>query len=94
MATFYNKLTTDKGSFPLIVLTFSHYVMIEQHVGEIINDYENRPPSGASDYKNLSKNDLVPNWSCNFVYLLIGVAVYLMHCGIDYGSHDLFLPNT
>ncbi|CAI2191790.1 7182_t:CDS:10 [Funneliformis geosporum] len=44
---FKNKLTTDKGSFPLIVLTFSHFVMIEQHVGEIINDYENRPPPGS-----------------------------------------------
>jgi hypothetical protein len=26
---FKNKLTTDKGSFPLIVLTFSHFVMLE-----------------------------------------------------------------
>ncbi|KAG9291088.1 hypothetical protein G9A89_012960 [Geosiphon pyriformis] len=26
-----NKLATDKGSFPLMVLTFSHFVMIEQH---------------------------------------------------------------
>ena len=26
---FKNKLTTDKGSLPLIVLTFSHFVMIE-----------------------------------------------------------------
>ncbi|CAG8708054.1 10999_t:CDS:10, partial [Funneliformis caledonium] len=42
-----NKLTTDKGSFPLIVLTFSHFVMIEQRVSEIINDYENRPPPGS-----------------------------------------------
>ena len=24
-----NKLTTNKGSFPLIVLTFSHFVMVE-----------------------------------------------------------------
>jgi len=24
-----NKLATDKGSFPLVVLTFSHFVMIE-----------------------------------------------------------------
>uniref|UniRef100_A0A1D1XFA2 Uncharacterized protein n=1 Tax=Anthurium amnicola TaxID=1678845 RepID=A0A1D1XFA2_9ARAE len=44
---FKNKLATDKGSFPLIVLTFSHFVMIEQHVSEIINDYENRPPPGS-----------------------------------------------
>ena len=26
---FKNKLTTDKGYFPLIVLIFSHFVMIE-----------------------------------------------------------------
>ncbi|CAB4424568.1 unnamed protein product [Rhizophagus irregularis] len=44
---FKNKLTTDKGSFPLIVLIFSHFVMIEQHVSEIINDYENQPPPGS-----------------------------------------------
>jgi len=44
---FKNKLTTDKGSFPLIVLTFSHFVMIEQYVSEIVNDYENRSPPGS-----------------------------------------------
>ncbi|CAJ0767556.1 4796_t:CDS:2, partial [Entrophospora sp. SA101] len=33
--------TPDKGSIPLIVLTFSHFVIMEQYVSEIVNDYEN-----------------------------------------------------
>ncbi|RIB17590.1 hypothetical protein C2G38_2037609 [Gigaspora rosea] len=40
-----NKLAIDKGSFPLSVLTFSHFIKIEQYLNEIVNDYENRSPS-------------------------------------------------
>ncbi|CAG8738979.1 8374_t:CDS:2, partial [Cetraspora pellucida] len=40
-----NKLAIDKGSFPLSVLTFSHFIIIEQYLNEIVNDYENRSPS-------------------------------------------------
>ncbi|CAG8707077.1 22378_t:CDS:2, partial [Gigaspora rosea] len=37
-----NKLAIDKGSFPLIVLTFSHFILMEQYVSKIVNDYEDR----------------------------------------------------
>ncbi|CAG8705408.1 4146_t:CDS:2, partial [Cetraspora pellucida] len=42
-----NKLPIDKESFPLIVLVFSHFIIMEQYVNKIVSDYEdreNRPP--------------------------------------------------
>ncbi|CAG8480450.1 11913_t:CDS:10 [Racocetra fulgida] len=42
-----NKIATDKGSFPLMVLTFSHFVKLEQFVCDIANEYESRSPPGS-----------------------------------------------
>ncbi|CAG8789450.1 8503_t:CDS:2, partial [Dentiscutata erythropus] len=42
-----NKIATDEGSLPLMVLTFSHFLKLEQFVCEIANEYESRPSPGS-----------------------------------------------
>ncbi|CAH1756506.1 256_t:CDS:2 [Entrophospora sp. SA101] len=34
------KLATDRASAPLMVSTFSHFAVIEEHVNKIATDYE------------------------------------------------------